>query len=336
MSCNNTFEEISAGAISSSMPKCIAILVNVGEQGHIYANLQNMFSAQNYKVYVVNTTLSKLPQVLQRCGELSIPTIVNCGEELPAPETLLPGNSPFTAAIISPGSYDNTPKKGEDIISYTLQNPCATNVAYIGFQGYYFSPDKLRSLRSRYFEDMRLGALRENISLVEPLLRDTQHTFIDLGSVRHSDYPLNTSQNPNGLYAEEICQIARYIGFGQRIKSLFIYGEPPAENSVVTCNKLVAEIIWHLCEAISSNIIENPQENEEDEHYIRKIISLGENGEEIIFVNSLNTDRWWMEILSPNSTKPILVPCSASDYKAACCGEVPLRWLFFYQKLTIL
>lgn len=330
------FEKISAGAISASMPECIAVIVNIGEQNEITSNLWNMFSHLNYKVYIVDTTLSKLPQVLERCDGLGIPAIVNCGTTLPAPETLLPNDKPFTAAIISPGSYDNKCEDGTDIISYALQSPCATNVACIGFQGYYFSPDKLRALRGRYFEDMRLGALRENISLVEPLLRDTQYTFIDMDSVRYSDYPLSSNQNPNGLYAEEICQIARYIGFGQRIKSIFIYGEPESGNQVVTCNKLVSEIIWHLCEAISSNIIENPQENEEDEHYIRKIISLGENGEEIVFINSSNTDRWWMEILSPISNKPILVPCSASDYKAACCGEVPLRWLFFYQKLTIL
>lgn len=328
------FEQISAGAISASMPECIAIIVNIGNQGHIISNLWSMYSAQKYKVYVVNTSISKLPQVLDRCNELRIPAIVNCGATLPPVQTLIPKERTYTATLISAGSYENNTSGGEEILTHLINSPYTTNAAFIGYQGYYFSPDKLTAIRERYFEDMRLGALRENITLVEPLLRDTQYAFLDLDSVRHSDYPLNS--NPNGLYAEEICQIARYIGFGQNTKAIFLYGEPAEEGNIPTCNKLVSEIIWHICEAINSNIIENPAENEENEQFIRKIISLGEDSDEIIFVNSSTTDRWWMEILSPTSKKPILVPCSVNDYRTACCGELPLRWLFFYQKLTIL
>ena len=327
------FQEISAGAISDSMPQCIAILVNVGNAGNLLPFLQKMYSTRSYTVFSVQTSLEKLPQTLERCRQAGIPAIVNCGKELPAPKTLLPEGEPYQTAVISAGSYELS---GTDIISYILNDPCASGASCIGFQGYYFSPDKLSQLRNRYFEQMRLGALRDNITLVEPLLRETSYIFADFNAVRHSDYPLDGHSNPNGLYAEEICQIARYIGFGLGLKDIFLHSTPAENEESPVCSSLAAEFIWHICEAIASNIAEFPAKSPDDEHFIRKIISLGENGEEITFINSSATDRWWMEILSPANNNPTYVPCSINDYKAACSGDIPLRWLFFYQKLTIL
>ena len=335
MKGSECFQEISAGAISASMPQCIAILVNVGDGKGVLPILQQMYSTRNYTVFAVDTSLEKLPQVLERCREIGVPAIVNCGANLPQGSTILPTGEPYSASVISAGSYGEHCADGADIISYILNDPCATSGSCIGFQGYYFSPGKLTLLRNRYFEQMRLGALRDSIALAEPLLRDNGYTFVDFNAVRHSDYPAPGNTNPNGMYAEEICQIARYIGFGLNLKGVFLYSTPQDEEEEL-CNRLVAEFIWHLCEGISSNIAESPALDPEDERFVRKIISLGDNGEEIIFVNSSTTDRWWMEILSPTYNTPVYVPCSASDYKAACCGEVPLRWLFFYQKLTLL
>lgn len=329
------FQEISAGAISGSMPQCIAIIANIGE-ADVVSHLKQTYSARNYTVFSVDTSLAKLPQVLERCRQIGVPAIVNCAGGLPPLGTILPADEPYSAAIISPGSYGEHSPEGADIISHILNDPCATSAACIGFQSYYFSPYKSSLLRERYFEQMRLGTLREDITLVEPLLRDTAYTFVDFNAIRHSDYPSAANTHPNGLYAEEICQIARYIGFGLGLKGVFLHGLPATAQEGTLCNKLVSEFIWHLCEAISSNIEEFPALNPDDERFIRKIISLGDNGEEIVFINSSTTDRWWMEILSPQHKSPIYVPCSVNDYKAACCGEVPLRWLFFYQKLTIL
>ncbi len=328
MKGNGCFQEISAGAISSSMPQCTAIIVNAGNACNLLPYLHKMYSTRSYTVFYVNTSLEKLPQVLARCNEAGLPAIVNCGRELPELQLLLPQDKPYTAATISAGSTGT--------VSYILNHPCATGAACIGFQGYYFSPDSLSALRERYFEQMRLGAVRDNITLAEPLLRDTMYVFADFLAVRHCDYPLADNTHPNGLYAEEICQLARYIGFGQRLKGVFLHSTPSTEEDNPLCATLAAEFIWHLCEAIDSNIAEFPAENPDDERFIRKIISLGDNGEEIVFINSSTTDRWWMEILSPAHKGPIYIPCSVNDYRTACTGEVPTRWLFFYQKLTIL
>lgn len=328
MNGDGVFEKISAGALSGAMPGCIAVIANIGGGKEIMDALQQTFPTRKSKVYVVDTSAEMLPEILNRCNGIGLPVIVNCCCNIGAALDVMPRQTPYTAAVISPGSCNLATE-------YILGNKYVSNAAFIGFQGYYFSPDKLEALRGRYFEELRLGALRENIALVEPLLRNAEYTFIDMKSVRYSDYPHPENTNPNGLYAEEICRIARYAGFGLKCKGIFLHSLPKEGDSMV-CSRLAAEVIWHLCEGIAANIPENPCNLEEDEHYVRKIVGMGDNGEEIVFINSYTTDRWWMEIPSSGSKEKYIVPCSASDYKTACCGEIPLRWLFFYQKFAIL
>ena len=60
---------------------------------------------------------------------------------------------------------------------------------------------------------------------------------------------------------------------------------------------------------------------------------MGEDGQEIVFFQSKNSGRWWMEV--PNSKQPdnpVYISCTMEDYTIACKGEVPLKWLFYYQK----
>lgn len=330
------FEKISAGAISPAMPSCVAVVVNAGGSQEVMEYLQQMYYAQEFKVYLTETSLEKLPQVLARCHEAGIPAIVNCGKALPPAAALLPTDTPYTASVVSPGSYGEMTDGTPDIISYVINDNWAAHAACIGYQGYYFSPDKSRKLRERYFEQMRLGELREGISTVEPVVRESRYTFLDFNAVRHSDYPAPWNTYPNGMYAEEICTLARYIGFGVALKGVFLHSTPSSQESLPICNRLVAETIWHLCQALASNIIETPAADGDDEHFIRKIISLEGNNEQMVFINSSTTDRWWFEISVPEYKKTILVPCSINDYKSACCGDIPLRWLFFYQKYSIL
>ena len=325
------YQEISAGAISPQMPPCKAIVINVGAAKEICPALKELHSFQEYTVNVANTSLSKIAQVLDRCREVGVPAIVNCGEELPEPSVWHPGTK-YAAALISPGSYHSL--SATDILSYIVNDENADTFSNIGYQGYRYDPQILHKLQSRYFEDMRLGSFRDGMSLCEPLVRNCQYAFIDMRSVRYSDYPYSNEANPNGMYAEEICTAARYIGLSKEIRNIFIFGQNHFEKQLTVCNKLVSEVIWHICEGIASNIAEDPENQPSYEYFQRKMVSMGENGETITFLTSYTTKRWWMEVPSKEG-KNTLVPCSINDYQCACAGEIPLRWLFFYQKQTL-
>ncbi len=324
------FQEISAGAISPQMPSAKAIVINIGETKSITATLKELYSPQDYVVYIANTTLSKLKQVLQRCSEAGLPAIVNCGTTLPEPQHWHPQES-YSAALVAPGSSSNG---GRNNLENITEDPFAHSFSFIGYQGYRCNPQTLHKLQCRYFEDMRLGVLRSNLTLCEPLLRNSQYAFIDMRSVRYSDYPISDDANPNGLYAEEICTVARYMGLSQSLKNIFIFGENDGEKALTICNRLISEVIWHICEGIASNIIESPVDQEFDDHFQRKIVSMGENGENITFTVSSTTQRWWMEVPSKEG-RNVYIPCSCNDYQCACSGEIPLRWLFFYQKYAL-
>lgn len=323
------FEEISAGAISPHMPACKAIIINLGESGAITAQLKELYSAQNYKVYIVQSTLAKLPAILGRCRELHIPAIVNCGKEVVDRSVWHP-QSRYNAAAVIPGSGNSN----AGLLSHFAEDPLVGSFSILGFQSYRFDPKLLTTLQHRYFEDMRLGALRDDITLCEPMLRECNCAFIDMRSVRYSDYPYSNEANPNGMYAEELCTVARYIGMAVEPHSIFIYGEESLTDGITICNRLTAEVIWHICEGIASNIPETPENEESDENFQKKIVSLGDNGQNISFTTSCNTGRWWMEIPDKEGRNR-LVPCSSNDYRMACSGEIPLKWLFFYQKYSL-
>ncbi|MEF9932382.1 MAG: hypothetical protein RR770_08810, partial [Bacteroidales bacterium] len=170
------FEQIPAGAISPQMPECKAIIVNIGNQKHILESLAQLYSCASYKIYVVNTTTAKLWKVLERISEVGVPAIVNCGQDIIDIDNILP-KYPYSASLISADSYNNAK---DSVLDTLLNNKFLINFSNIGFQGYRYSPNVLQNLRERYFEDMRLGTIRDNISLCEPLLRDSEYTFLDL------------------------------------------------------------------------------------------------------------------------------------------------------------
>lgn len=126
------FQEISAGAISTQMPPCKAIVINVGETKGIGKELQELYSQQDYTVYIANTTLSKLGQVLNRCREAGIPAIVNCGE-LPPEAVIWHPEEDFSATLVSPGT---TRECKEDILTELLDDPKVRSFSHIGYQGY--------------------------------------------------------------------------------------------------------------------------------------------------------------------------------------------------------
>lgn len=329
MKGNICFEEISAGAISPQMPYCKAIIVNVGNTRDILPHLQELHTSHDYKVFVVNITKSKLGVTLERCREAGAIAIVNCGKELPE-QSLWHPQSKYNGAAVLPGEECSN----KEMLDLATEDPLAHSFSVIGYQGYRIDSATLVKLRKRYFEDMRLGAVRDDLTLTEPLVRESFHSFIDMRSVRYADYPYSNSANPNGLYAEELCTIARYIGMSCNLKSIFIYGQEVEKSTLTVCNKLIAEVIWHICEGISSNICEDPDIEGNDTCFQKKMVSLGDDGQDISFTTSCNTGRWWMEIPSKEG-KTVYVPCSINDYKMACSGEIPLRWLFFYQKYSL-
>jgi|GEM_PF-2137034 hypothetical protein len=203
-------------------------------------------------------------------------------------------------------------------------------VAFLGIQGYFSAASAEKQLEKHYLQVARLGSLRGAMHLAEPLLRDSSLLFVDLSSVKRSDFDSGISPTPNGLYAEELCQLMRYAGYSDGMEGVCIGGfnEQQLSGNVVDCI-LVAQAAWHIFEGIASRRNERPGITAfaSKEFYIE----LGEQEPLTLnFLQSQNTGRWWLFVPSQNG-EGRWVSCDAEDYEAAKHHELPFRWIALFK-----
>lgn len=326
----NFIEKLPLSVIAGARGRYAVIIINTTGNTSITESLGLLYPQTEYKIGVVETDSSSLNETIAICSTAGSKLIVLGDDAIPE-FTLVTPSSGFSCALISTGSYMD---KTGNLLDTVIDNPGVSDFSHIGFQQYKYDPNKLNILRKRYFESLRLGLLRDEITSAEPLIRGKEYLFFDMNSIRVSDFPENHEKSPNGLYAEEACQLARYIGMNQDLRTCYIFGYKPDTSPESSSAQLVAEIIWHLVEGIASSVDEDPSKNEKDEYFHRKIISMGEDGQDIIFVTSSYSGRWWMEVPVFKTNKNKFIPCSLSDYQSACNGEIPMRWIFFFQKIN--
>lgn len=210
------------------------------------------------------------------------------------------------------------------------------NYSLIGFQQYLSNTNQIKALQDFHFDLLRLGQIRNNISMTEPVLRNADFFSFDISSIRSSDCAGAFKPGPNGLYAEEACQIIRYAGLSNRISSGLLSGWKSNFNDSITA-QLIAQLIWHFLEGLSNRIPDGKIGNE-SEYTIYKVSST-EVEEELVFFKNNRNGRWWMNVPSHNRShgKPIryhMVPCNYDDYQQAMKGEIPDTWWNTYQKLS--
>lgn len=254
--------------------------------------------------------------------------IVICGEKLPDIDSLHLGRN-IPSSLVCSG--ENIPVQLIDKIKKQK------TFSVIGVQKYVFFPEMETALGSCGFETVHLGAIRDDASICEPLLRNVKYVFLDMASIKHADYPWEKNANPNGFYSDEICQIARYIGFSCSLKTVFIYGIPEKKCPQV-CANLAAQTAWHIADAVANNIKEDPQaerlKGKLPSQFEHKIVDFCSHGDTLTFIMSAATGRWWIEVpvIKKNTTE--LLACTAADYQTACEGQVPVRWLYYYNRLN--
>ena len=205
------------------------------------------------------------------------------------------------------------------------------NLNVIGYQNYLSEPESIDEFNDNHFHTIRLGAFRKNTRDTEPVLRDSHALAIDLSAVRACDAPSTHRPGPNGLYAEEICLLAMYAGISDNMKTAGLFGFD-SEITDGQTGMLTAQIIWHLADGFANRSHENLLNNANG---ITKIlVDLDSPLQDLMFYHSEASERWWMEVKIPDAITPYIIACSENDYKAAQNHEVPLRWLWYHQKLT--
>lgn len=210
------------------------------------------------------------------------------------------------------------------------------NYSNLGCQAHFNPPSVFDLFDKLYFDIHRLGALNKNIKEAEPVLRNTDVLSLDLTALRSSEFNSNAYNSPNGLYANEICQITRYAGVSDKLSSFGIFNLFGDDKHNVV-HEIVAQVIWYFIDGFSSRVGDFPTGS--TKAYKKYKVYIESLDTEISFFKSDKSARWWINIPYPGAGKNKylrhqMVPCSYEDYLAATQSEIPDLWYKTYQKLS--
>lgn len=194
------------------------------------------------------------------------------------------------------------------------------NYMVLGYQTYYQSADEIALFENMFFDAVRLGQVGNDLTQVEPYLRDADIVGLDIRSIAGA-----ASGRVNGLSGREVCALARYAGLSDRVK---VFGLFELSRDYLLPHDLLAQIMWYFVEGYSLRNGEYPVNI--DDSYTRYTVA--QEDTDVVFYKSGLSKRWWMEMpfSSLVDNKPVqhtLLSCTESEYQEACRGNLPDRWL---------
>lgn len=202
------------------------------------------------------------------------------------------------------------------------------NFSNIGYQTYFTGSENVALMKKLHFETIRLGHIRQDIQEAEPIVRNADLLSVDISVVRQSDAPGNGNASPNGLHGEELCQILLYAGLSDKLSGLGFFEYNPVFDRDLQTAHLYAHALWYFSEGVSLRKMDTPLSVPSG--YFTYRVALEELDQEIVFVKSLKTQRWWIKLptdgIRNRYVSQHLLPCSYKDYMQACRNEVPERW----------
>lgn len=238
----------------------------------------------------------------------------------------------YTLIAVDPRIDYINEKKGPDSFNYLntiIHNHKSTLDHYInvGYQTFLNDQQVVNRFLKRKAELVRIGDVRKSIYLTEPLFRDSDVAVFDISAVRQADAPGSVNPSPNGFYGEEICLLGRYAGISDNLKIFCLFDVDPDLDIRNQTTGLAAQILWFFLEGFSQKQYEAPVlSNTNSGRFIRYHVRVTDLEEDLIFIKSNLTDRWWMEFLTENDRK-LYIACSHEDYLKANRNEVPERWV---------
>ncbi len=221
----------------------------------------------------------------------------------------------------------------ENYLNLILRKPSTLySQVTLGYQNYFVDSQELQYTSEANAETRRLGQLRYDMQSIEPYMREADVVSFDLNSVRLVEAPGQYFASPNGLYAEEACQVAHYAGIGDHVRLAGFFNLIPRLDTGELSCKLMAQVVWHFIEGFFCRVAEDPDHNIRD--FSEFIIEMEDLEMQIIFYQSKKTGRWWMKIFNEYNDTDRLVPCTQEDYDMAARYEVPDRWWRHVRRLS--
>ena len=234
--------------------------------------------------------------------------------------------------------HDNETLNSNSYLSHIIlhQPNFLFNYTNIGYQNYYVDKQSIDIMKQLLFDVHRIGNIKNNIEITEPLLRNADIITIDTSAFCAADAPGIKYNSPNGFSSEDGCKMTRYAGLNPKLTSIgFFEYNPSYDINNITANTL-SQMIWYFIEGFSLRINDFPAFENKD--FKRYIVKMDDINDDIIFLCHKISGKWWLDLSfkSKNNVKyerHHYIPCSIKDYELAMENELPDIWWQFYQKL---
>ena len=287
--------------------------------------------------YAVNQVLTELMK------HHIVPIVIGASQDMTYPmyQVYEPTGRLVNIAAIDPLfdiGNDNEQLNSHSYLSHIIlhQPNFPFNFTNIGYQSYYVDNESIELMKQLLFDTYRLGNLKQNIELTEPLIRNANILSIDMGAIRAADAPGVKNASPNGFNGEEACRMTRYAGLSFKLSSIGFFEYNPHYDINSRTANLIAEMIWYFIEGFSSRQDDIPTLESTD--FVRYNVQIGEGQENLIFLCHKISGKWWMDMSFMKADdnrfeRHHFIPCSKEDYDQAMRNELPDKWWQFYQKL---
>lgn len=205
---------------------------------------------------------------------------------------------------------------------------------HLAYQSYLTNQKSIELLEKLSFEAVRLGVVKENIKDIEPIVRDADMMSFDMSALQVSYAPGASNSKVYGLTGEEACQLCWYAGQNEKMSSVGLYNYNADKDSEDRKTAFVmATMIWYFIEGYYHR---KGDKNFKSNDYLMYEVHLGGEPDTIRFYKSKLSERWWMEVPNPDAeglfNRNRMIACNYSDYDLALKGDLPDRWMNFYNK----
>ncbi len=188
---------------------------------------------------------------------------------------------------------------------------------HIAFQSYFVHPRMLETIDKLRFDCYRVGVVKEEISEMEPVIRNSNLLSFDISAIKSSEAPSH-SISPNGLSGEESCRLIQYAGQSKKLTSLGIYGYNAGHDLNELTAVQIAQMIWYFIDGHQKSKFESDLNDLSAFNEFHTFFSEADT----LFLQSKRSNLWWMQL--PNKK---FIACSQKDYIKASMNEMPERWL---------
>lgn len=229
-----------------------------------------------------------------------------------------------------PWNLGNCSSNGDELWSDGSLNPgfqdslYLNNVIQMGLQLQATPSSFFKAMDEAHYEHYRIGAFKENLKSIEPIMRDLHLFQFNCNTIKLSEFKSKIDRNPSGFLTEEALQILKYAAISPNLGFILLRGVDLEQTKESASEEYLAQVLWYIAHGIDVRIKDDPYLSENMQEYV---VEHEFYDFPIAFLRSKKTNRWWMKLSNnhDDQTPFVCISCSENDYMDVFENKIPYR-----------